>query len=160
MGYWTIRALTLGRASRTPSGTYPSGRKCRTCGVPLSVYNSTSYCACHEGHNRHFSVDELLTTRWPTYLPDPAVEKWRYGPDELQLLAVLSHHQGEWVHLSYVLIEGNHRVIDNAIRKLRRKGFTIVGRKHNLCGGGYKLVDRIPPISGGDDGGVDLRRTR
>ena len=27
--------------------TYPAGRKCQICGVPLSIYNPNDICTCH-----------------------------------------------------------------------------------------------------------------
>lgn len=30
-----------------PVKTYPAGRKCRICGVTLSIYNSGTECMCH-----------------------------------------------------------------------------------------------------------------
>ena len=153
MAYWTIRAITLGRISTPPSQTYAPGRKCRACGVPLSGYNSTSYCACHEGKNKRFSVDDLLADHWPSYLPDPAAEPWRYTPDELALLALLSRHQQEWLHL----MDGQ---ANNIVRKLRRKGFSIEGRAHNLKGGGYRLMDRIPTLNYGEENSQSRRSGR
>jgi len=126
----------------SPSKVYREGRRCTICGAFLSVYNPDPICACHPG-KRHFNLDAFIDDHaWPSYLPDPSKESWRYTPDELALLSFFSRSLGRWLHLDYLVVPGGAQTINNAIRKLRRKGFSIRGRKS----GGYLLEDRIPSL--------------
>lgn len=130
--------------AKKPSRTFGRGRHCRECGDPLSVYNPGSVCSRHsdkERFNIHAFIDE---TRWPPYLPNPDEHPWDYTEDELLVLVVLSRNNDCWVHLNLVFLEYGRQQINNSVRKLRRKGFTIEGRPQ----GGYRLRDRVPVVSG------------
>ena len=138
-----MRAYHLSSLQRQPSHIYDLEiRLCRLCGSNLSRYNPDDICACHNT-TRPFDLERFVDSCcWPGYLPDPRDPAAAYTPDELAILRVLSRHLGQWVFLNFVLIDGGRQVVNNTVRKLRRKGFTIQGRKS----GGYLLLDRIPPL--------------
>lgn len=138
-----MRARRLEELTCLPSRVHAeTPRHCRLCGARLSRYNPDPVCACHR-IDTPFDIDAFIDAApWPGYLPDPREPLGVYTVEELAVLRALAHHAHAWVHLNYVLTEGGRQVINNTIRKLRRKGFTIEGRRS----GGYLLRDRIPPL--------------
>jgi len=138
-----MRAYHLSTLQNPPSHVYDIEiRVCRICSSNLSRYNPDDICACHTA-TRPFDLEQFVDhCVWPAYLPDPRYDPHTYSADELEILTVLSRHVNQWIHLNFVLFEGSRQVVNNTVRKLRRKGFTIQGRRS----GGYLLVDRIPPL--------------
>ena len=136
-------AISGSRVSRPPSLSFRCGRHCRFrgCTTILSRYNPDDYCTLHRNHVV-FDLEELLLPRsCPDYLIDPRHHPDLFDTDELQILEHLTTHPREWVFFTYDG-EIDARRIGNAVRRLRRKGYTIEGRK----GGGYRLHDHLPRL--------------
>lgn len=47
-----MKAMNLDAAGRTPSGTYPKGRRCDDCSCVLSIYNPDKVCRPCAGPDR------------------------------------------------------------------------------------------------------------